>query len=145
MRYFNLRHHLVLIYRSFSKQHSKKKIPVGPVGNAAFSIRPLIMSFLPTNSTEEPNSFSIIIPKETIRGLTTASSNRATNCLAQPARSRAVSDWAACCGTTTAARPDSLPDFHDDLRLNSCGTSLVEALSSLALCRLTDRQPRSPR
>ena len=55
MRYFNLRHHLVLIYRSFSKQHSKKKIPVGPVGNAAFSIRPLIMSFLPTNSTEDPN------------------------------------------------------------------------------------------
>jgi hypothetical protein len=50
-----------------------------------------------------------------------------------------VSDWAACCGTTTAALPDSLPDFHDDLPLNSCGTSLVEALSSLALCRLTNQ------
>jgi hypothetical protein len=48
------------------------------------------------------------------------------------ARSRAVNDWAACCGTVTAALPDSLPDFHDDFRLNSCGTSLVDALSSLA-------------
>jgi hypothetical protein len=85
------------------------------------------------------------ISKETIRGLTTASSNRATKCVAQAARSRAVSDWAACCGTTTAARPDSLPDFHDDLRLNSCGKDLVEALSSLAFCRSTIRQARLPR
>jgi transposase len=31
---------------------------------------------------------------------------RSPNCVAQPARSRAVNDWAACCGTTTDKPPD---------------------------------------
>ena len=76
---------------------------------------------------------------ETTRGLTIGSSNQETKCVAQPVRSRAVSDSAACCGTTIAALPDSPPNSHSHFRLNSCGTSVLPAPSSLGFCRPTYR------